>query len=105
MNISEQPRQPGTPVISSEAIVGIGITVAGLGVLCLLLGWAEHMRSVPKIGWIWLALGAALFVLGGVTAVSARSRNSRRIGADPVVPSSAPTDEAQSPSEPEEQRY
>jgi hypothetical protein len=105
MNISEQPRQPGTPVISSEALVGIGITLAWLGVLCLLLGWAEHMRSVPKIGWIWLALGAVLFALGGLIAVSARSRNSRRIGADPVLPSSVPTDVARSQSEPEEQRY
>lgn len=55
-------------MISSEAIVGIGVTVAELGVLCLLLGWAEHMRSVPKIALIWLGLGAVLAILGGLAA-------------------------------------
>jgi hypothetical protein len=105
MNISEQPRQPGTPVLSSEALVGIGITIAELGVLCLLLGWAEYMRAVPGIAWIWLGLGAALFVIGGLTALSARPRDSRPIDVDRVPPSNVPQDEPQSLSEPEEQRY
>jgi hypothetical protein len=105
MNTDENPRPSRGQLLSPEAIVGIGITVAELGVLCLLLGWAEYMRSVPGIAWIWLALGAVLFVLGGLTAVSARFRNGRRIGANPVLPSGMPTDEAQSLSEPEEQRY
>jgi hypothetical protein len=68
MNLSEKPPQSGTPMISSDALVGIGITVSELGALCLLLGWAEHMRSEPKIALIWLALGAVLVILGGLTA-------------------------------------
>ena len=101
MNSSEKPR--GLATISSEALVGIGITVAWLGIMCLLLGWAEYMRSVPKIAMIWLALGAVLFVLGGLVALSARSRDGRRIRPANSVPlSDAPPDVAQ--SEPEEQR-
>lgn len=89
--------------ISSEALIGIGITVAWLGILCLLLGWAEHMRSVPKMAWIWLALGVVLVVLGGFAALSAKSRDRRPIRAERVLPSGAPPEEPQ--SEPEEQRF
>ena len=106
MNSSEKPR--GLATLSSEALIGIGITVAWLGLMCLLLGWAQHMRSVPKSAFLWLALGAVLFVLGGLAAVSAKSRDSRRrIRADPVRPSDVPQEEAQSKpeeSEPEEER-
>jgi hypothetical protein len=93
MTTDEKPLPSRGPLFSPEAIVGIGITVAELGILCLLLGWAEHMRSVPTIAWIWLILGAVLFVLGGLAALSARPKNGRR-------PSAVP-DGAQ--SEPEEQ--
>ena len=100
MNAAEKPRRFGT--ISSEAIVGIGITIAELGILCLLLGWAEYMRSVPTLAWIWLVLGATLFVLGGLAAVSAGSKNRRRVRADRVSSSAGPEDAIQ--SEPEEVR-
>jgi hypothetical protein len=100
MNVAEKLRRFGT--ISSEAIVGIGITIAELGILCLLLGWAEHMRSVPAVAWIWLGLGAALFVLGGLAAVSAGSKNRRRLRADRISSSSVPENAVQ--SEPEEVR-
>jgi len=100
MNVAEKLRRFGT--ISSEAIVGIGITIAELGILCLLLGWAEHMRSVPTLAWVWLALGATLFVLGGLAAVSAGSKDHRRIRADRVSSSGGPEDAVE--SEPEEQR-
>lgn len=100
MNSSEKPR--GMATISSEAFVGIGITVAWLGLLCLLLGWAQQMRSEPKMAVIWLALGAVLVVLGGWAALSAKSRDHRRIRTDRVLPSEAPPDEPQ--NEPEEQR-
>jgi hypothetical protein len=82
MNTDENPRRSRGPLLSPEAIIGIGITVAELGVLCLLLGWAEHMRSVPTIAWTWLVLGAALFVLGGLAALSARPKDRRRIRAE-----------------------
>lgn len=100
MNSSEKPR--GMATISSEALIGIGITVAWLGIMCLLLGWAESMRSVPKMAMIWLALGAVLFVVGGLTALSSKSRDRRRIRPDRLHPSDAPPEEPQ--SEPEEQR-
>jgi hypothetical protein len=75
MNTSEQPRKPGTPKISSEAIVGIGITVAEIGLLCLMLALAEHLRSVPRMASIWLALGVVLMIIGGLTAAIGRSRD------------------------------
>ena len=78
MNSSEKPR--GMATISSEALIGIGITVAWLGIMCLLLGWAQYMRSVPTNALIWLALGAVLFVLGGLAALSAKSRDRRQFG-------------------------
>jgi hypothetical protein len=96
MNTDENPRPSRGPLLSPEAIVGIGITVAELGILCLLLGWAEHMRSVPTIAWTWLVLGTALFVLGGLAALSARPKDRRRIRAERL-----PEDPAL--SEPEEQ--
>jgi len=77
MNDPEKSPQAGPPVISPEAIIGIGITVAEFGVLCLLLGWAEYMRSVPAIAWIWLPLGAVMLILGGLAAASAWSKKRR----------------------------
>ena len=101
MNSSEKSR--GLATISSEALVGIGITVAWLGLMCLLLGWAEYMRAVPKMAMIWLALGAVLVVLGGLAALSAKSKDRRPIGADHVPRPAAPPVETE--SEPEEQRF
>lgn len=75
---SEKPRQSRTPVISSEAIIGIGITIAELGLLCLMLALAERLRSVPKVALIWLALGAVLVIAGGLTAAFAWSKNRLR---------------------------
>jgi hypothetical protein len=62
---------------SSEAIVGTGITVAALGVMFLLLGWAQWMREVHSAAVILLALGAVLFVAGGVVAGMGKSRKGR----------------------------
>ncbi|HEX7516715.1 MAG TPA: hypothetical protein VF345_05450 [Chthoniobacterales bacterium] len=78
MNASEKPRQSGTAMISSEAIIGIGITIAELGLLCLMLALAEHLRSVPKIALVWLALGAVLMILGGFTAAFTWFKDRRR---------------------------
>jgi hypothetical protein len=103
MNSSEKPR--GLATISSEALVGIGITVAWLGLMCLLLGWAEYMRSVPKIALIWFALGVTLFVLGALTTALAWSKDRLRIRTDRFLSSRRPQDEAQEVAESEEQRY
>lgn len=92
-------------MISSEALVGIGITIAELGLLCLMLGWAEHLRSVPKIARIWLTLGAVLAIGGGLIAVLPRFRDRRRIRPDRALQSSVPQDEVQPEREPEEQLY
>jgi hypothetical protein len=104
MNV-EKTRRFGIPTISSEALVGIGITIAGLGILCLLLGWAEHMRSLPALAWIWLALGGALLALGGIAAFFPRLQNRQQVRGDRSLPSDAPQAEAESADEPEEQRY
>jgi hypothetical protein len=102
---AEKPRRFGMPTLSSEALVGIGITVAWLGVLCLLLGLAERMRSVPKIAVVWLALGAVLVIVGGLTAAIPRLNERRRIRAERLPSTGAPQDETVSESEPEEQLY
>ena len=78
MNDSEKSPVTAPRFISAEAIIGIGITVAEFGVLCLLLGWAEHMRQVPAVAWMWLALGVVLVVVGGLAALFAWSKDRRR---------------------------
>jgi hypothetical protein len=65
-------------MISSEAMIGIGITIAELGFLCLMLALAEWLRSLPKIAFIWLALGAVLVIVGGLAAASGWSKNRPR---------------------------
>jgi hypothetical protein len=104
MNL-EKLRRFGIPKMSSEAFVGIGITVAELGGLCLLLGWAEQMRSVPKIALVWFALGVVLVVVGGLTAAIPRFNERRRIRAERLPQSDVPPAEAKDVSEPEEQLY
>jgi hypothetical protein len=105
MNASEKPRRFAIPMISSEALLGIGITVAELGILCLLLGCAEYMRSVRRIALIWAALGIVLVIVGGLTAAVPRFRERRRLRTDRIPQSVVPPDGASRASEPEEQLY
>lgn len=77
---AEQP--PPSPVarttsISAEALIGIGITLAALGVLGLLLGWAQWMRLVHDSAIAWLVTGAVAVVIGVITAVVGSSRKPR----------------------------
>ena len=104
MNASEKPRRFGIPMISSEALVGIGITIAELGRLCLLLGWAEYMRSVRKIALIWAALGVLLVIVGGLIAIAPRFKDRRRIHADRLPQSVVPPDQTPRVRDPEEEQ-
>ena len=81
----------------------VSLTIAGLGVLCLLLGWAQHMRSVPVMGWTWLVLGVVLLFLGGVAVVFPRSRDRRQLRATGGTEFRATEDEGE--REQEEQLY
>jgi hypothetical protein len=69
--------KPRISSISPEALIGIGITIAALGGLCLLLGLAEHLRSVPSVAVVWFALGAVLAIVGGLIAGFASFRKRR----------------------------
>jgi hypothetical protein len=60
--------------MSAEALVGLGMTIAALGLLGLLLGWAQHMRSVPESAVVWLAVGAGCVVIGGIIAIAGRAK-------------------------------
>jgi hypothetical protein len=77
MNSSKNSGPLRLSSISSEAMIGIGITIAALGLLCLLLGLAEHLRSVPSVAAIWFALGVVLAIVGGLLAGLASVRKRR----------------------------
>ena len=67
-NVPEKSRRSRSTSVSAEAIIGIGVTVGSLGLLCLLLGWAQMMRGETTAGAIWFPLGAVLFFLGAIVA-------------------------------------
>jgi hypothetical protein len=71
MDSPNEPLAKRTRSISAEAVIGTGVTIAALGVLFLLLGWAQAMRGVHPASWILLALGAVCVVIGGITAAAA----------------------------------
>jgi dipeptide/tripeptide permease len=75
MNQSEQPRPTGSN-FSSEARIGTGITIAGLGFLALMLAWAEKMRSEPQVAVGWLVAGALFMIVGLIVAASGKSKKS-----------------------------
>jgi uncharacterized membrane protein HdeD (DUF308 family) len=77
MNAPQISNRSETAAISSEALVGLGITIAALGLLGLLLGWAQHMRSVPGAAMVLCGLGASLVVLGIIIAAAARAAKRR----------------------------
>ncbi|HEY2138985.1 MAG TPA: hypothetical protein VGH00_02825 [Chthoniobacterales bacterium] len=77
MNASQLPTRRETASISSEALIGLGITIAALGLLGLLLGWAQQMRGVASGAMLWFAIGASCVVLGGLIAAAARAKKGR----------------------------
>jgi hypothetical protein len=74
MTTSEKPARRQLRAISSEAMIGIGITVACLGLLGLLLGWAQQMRAVPSWAAVWMTLGAVLAIAGLLIVAVSRAR-------------------------------
>ena len=77
MNNPEATPQREPASDSTAGIVGSGITIASIGVLFLLLGWAQHLREVPTAALILLIIGAVLFIGGGVLAMMGNSRKAR----------------------------
>ena len=60
--------------MSAEAVVGTAITVASIGLLFLMLGWAQYMRQVHDAALIMLVIGAVLFVAGCIGTMIGQSR-------------------------------
>jgi hypothetical protein len=60
--------------MSAEALIGLGITIGALGLLALLLGCAQHMRSVPQSAMLWFGIGAGCVILGVIIAATARAK-------------------------------
>jgi hypothetical protein len=77
MNASKTSNRSETAAISSQALVGLGIAIAALGVLGLLLGWAQQMRSVPDGAMVGFGIGAVCVVVGGMIAAAARLKKGR----------------------------
>ena len=77
MNAPKPAEQSERAAMSAEALVGLGITIAALGLLGILLGWAQHMRAVPESSMLWLTVGAGCVVLGVIIAAGARARKGR----------------------------
>jgi len=64
--------------MSPESMIGTGITIASLGLLGLLLGWAQQMREVPQSAMVWFVLGAVLTIVGLLVVAIAGARKRRR---------------------------
>src|SRR5215213_8665861 len=65
--------------MSGEALIGTGITIWAIGVLLLLLGWAQCMREEGESMTILLAIGALLFLGGGVIWMKGSGQAKRRL--------------------------
>ena len=77
MNAPKSLPRSECAAMSAEAMIGLGITIAALGLLGVLLGWAQHMRSVPDSAILWLGTGGACVVLGVIIALTARAKKGR----------------------------
>lgn len=73
MHTPEEPQKNRPAIFTPEAVVGTGITIASLGVMFLLLGWAQMMREVEAAAWILLPIGAVMLVAGGLAAAFAHA--------------------------------
>lgn len=78
MTTPEKPAKRQLLAMSSEAVIGTGITIAALGLLALLLGWAQQMRAVPSWASVWFVLGAILAISGLLIVAVGGARRRRR---------------------------
>jgi hypothetical protein len=74
MNASQITKRSETAAISSEALIGLGITIGALGLLGVLLGWAQQMRAVPEGAMVGFSVGGGCVLLGAIIAAAARVR-------------------------------
>lgn len=70
MNTTERAPVSRKKKMSAEAVIGTGITIAMIGLLFAMLGWAQHMREAKEAAWMLLPLGAVLLVIGLIMAVA-----------------------------------
>ena len=77
MNGPQTTKRSETAVISSQALIGLGITIGALGLLAVLLGWAQQMRSVPEGAILGFSVGGGGILLGVIIAAAARARKAR----------------------------
>ena len=77
MNALKCLPRPETAAMSAEALIGLGVTMAALGLLGLLLGWAQHMRSVPESALLWCGVGGVSMALGVIIAATGRAKKGR----------------------------
>lgn len=77
MNAFRKPDRSLSAAMSAEAMVGLGITIGALGLLGVLLGWAQQMRGVAASAMLWFGIGAGAIVLGIIIAAAARMRKGR----------------------------
>ena len=77
MNPSDETPLTRKAFMSAEAIVGLGITVTWLGLLCVMLGWAQWLRQVHSSAFIWLPLGAIMMIGGAAAAMVGKARKRR----------------------------
>lgn len=70
MNPSAPSPAPRKTFMSAEAMIGTGITVGMIGLLFVMLGWAQHMREAKEAAWILLPIGAVLLIVGAIAALS-----------------------------------
>ncbi len=75
MNPPEDAPTPRSSRFSREALIGLGMTILALGVLFLLLGWAETMRLEKGAALVLLSIGGTMFVVGGLAALSGSKRS------------------------------
>ncbi len=63
--------------MAPQAMIGTGITIAMIGLLFLMLAWAQHMRELNEASVILLPVGAALLVLGAFAVLRAGTGKQR----------------------------